>query len=559
MSFTVGDFNGDGAPDVAVLHHSSTSSLFLMFGDGVGGFGPNAEIVVGGDPSAVASGDFDKDGKLDLAVAHYSNGYAISVLQGDGAGHFAAPRKVASFINPDTVSLLVGDVSGDGKQDLVVSKYGTGFAVLLGDDAGNFAAPVGVSGVGEVRRLALGDVNGDGVTDVVAAVGGGGLDWSIAFVPGSKSGSFAVSYRIKLDQEPKAVAIGDFNKDNVPDLAVTVNWFEPRLAVLLGTGSGNFAAPVNYGVGPEPGTVITGDFNYDGNADLVVLSAWVEGAQLLLGNGAGSFTTPAQFVAGGAIVDLAAADLNGDNKPDLVALNRSAPAVSALLADGPASFESVKSYRFDGWAPNSIGVGDFDGDGKPDLAAAFFLSIEFQETGYLVERIYKAAYGDATSPNVVGTVPVVRVRELLADARQIGQNVVVGQGDWQSQLTANKSAFALEFVARPRFAGEFPSSMSADEFVSKLDRNAGGVLSAQEKSSLVATLAQSPADAQRRATVLRAVAENAELRQREFNRAFVLMQYHGYLRRNPDDPQDADFRGWKFWLDKLNEFNGNYV
>jgi hypothetical protein len=68
-----------------------------------------------------------------------------------------------------------------------------------------------------------------------------------------------------------------------------------------------------------------------------------------------------------------------------------------------------------------------------------------------------------------------------------------------------------------------------------------------------------PADAGQRGAVVRKVAEDSDLRQRELNRAFVLMQFYGYLRRNPDDPQDTDFRGWKFWLDKLNEFNGNFV
>jgi hypothetical protein len=58
---------------------------------------------------------------------------------------------------------------------------------------------------------------------------------------------------------------------------------------------------------------------------------------------------------------------------------------------------------------------------------------------------------------------------------------------------------------------------------------------------------------------LRKVAEDADLRQRETNRAFVLMQYYGYLRRNPDDPLDVDFRGWEFWLNKLNQFNGNFI
>jgi uncharacterized repeat protein (TIGR01451 family) len=194
-----------------------------------------------------------------------------------------------------------------------------------------------------------------------------------------------------------------------------------------------------------------------------------------------------------------------------------------------------------------------------NVSAAFFLSIEFQETGYLAYRFYKTAYGDTTSPNVAGTVPVVRLREFLADAGKIGAGVQVGVGDWQRQLDENKAAYASEFVARTRFRADFPAGMTADEFVSKLDARAGGVLSADERAQLVALLGQTPADEQKRAQVLRLLAEDADLRQLETKRAFVLMQYYGYMRRNPDDPQDTNFAGWKFWLDKLNEFNGNFV
>ena len=194
-----------------------------------------------------------------------------------------------------------------------------------------------------------------------------------------------------------------------------------------------------------------------------------------------------------------------------------------------------------------------------NVSAAFFLSIEFQETGYFAYRAYKAAYGDATSPNVTGTVPVIRFKEFLADAHRLGEGVQVGIGNWQQQLEDNKNGYALEFVQRQRFVNAFPLTMTADEFVSKLDQNAGGILSPAEKVQLIALLGATPADSSKRAAVLRAVTDDADLRTRESNRAFVLMQYYGYLRRNPDDPQDVDFAGWKFWLDKLNQFNGNFV
>ena len=194
-----------------------------------------------------------------------------------------------------------------------------------------------------------------------------------------------------------------------------------------------------------------------------------------------------------------------------------------------------------------------------NVSAAFFLSIEFQETGYFAYRAYKSAYGDATSPNVPGTVPAIRLKEFLADAHRVGEGVQVNVGNWQQQLDANKNAYALEFVQRVRFTDAFPLTMTADQFVSKLDQNTSGALSTLEKSQFIALLGVNPEDPNKRAVVLRAVADDAELREAELNRAFVLMQYYGYLRRNPDDPQDADFVGWKFWLDKLNQFNGNFV
>ncbi|MFL6334996.1 MAG: Calx-beta domain-containing protein [Pyrinomonadaceae bacterium] len=191
-----------------------------------------------------------------------------------------------------------------------------------------------------------------------------------------------------------------------------------------------------------------------------------------------------------------------------------------------------------------------------NVSAAFFLSIEFQETGYLVYRTYKAAYGDATSPNVPGTVPVVRLQEFLPDTRSIGQGVQVGIGNWEQQLEANKNTYMAEFSQRQRFLTAFPVSLTAAQFVDKLNQNAGGVLTAAERDQLVNDLSNG---VKTRAQVLRAVAENDVLEQQELRRAFVLMQFYGYLRRNPDDPQDVDFRGWRFWLDKLNDFNGNYV
>ncbi|HYY93197.1 MAG TPA: Calx-beta domain-containing protein, partial [Pyrinomonadaceae bacterium] len=181
---------------------------------------------------------------------------------------------------------------------------------------------------------------------------------------------------------------------------------------------------------------------------------------------------------------------------------------------------------------------------RVDTSAAFFLSIEFQETGFLVYRLYGESF--ARQP---------RYSEFIADTQEIGRGVIVGQGNWQQQLDANKQAFADAWVQRPAFKSAFDSLLNP-AYVNALYANAGVTPPVSERDALVAAL---DAHAKTRARVLLDVADNAAFRQQELNRAFVLMEYFGYLRRNPDDPPDQNRGGYDFWLAKLNQFNGNYV
>jgi len=203
---------------------------------------------------------------------------------------------------------------------------------------------------------------------------------------------------------------------------------------------------------------------------------------------------------------------------------------------------------------------------KINVSGAFFQSIEFQQTGYLVERIYKATFGDATGTSSTGgshtlRVPVIRLNQFLPDTQRIGQGVVVNVGNWQQQLDDNKNAFTEEFVQRPAFLTALPLATTPATFVDTLNLNARNnsdvkPLSATERDNLVTALTNGTMS---RAQVLRAVAEDADLANSEKNRAFVLMQYFGYLRRNPNDPQDSDYGGYEFWLGKLNAANGDFI
>jgi CSLREA domain-containing protein len=192
---------------------------------------------------------------------------------------------------------------------------------------------------------------------------------------------------------------------------------------------------------------------------------------------------------------------------------------------------------------------------RVNVSAAFFQSIEFQQTGYLVYRLDKVAFGNIST---VRPVPLT-LTEFLSDTQSIGQGVVVGALGWEEKLEANKRSFVDAFVLRTRFLSRYPNSATTPEaYVDGLNANAGGALSQEERDGLVADL---KGGVRTRAQVLRAVAEHPTVVRRESNQAFVLMQYFGYLRRNPDDApeQNRDFAGYSFWLGKLNEFNGNYI
>jgi len=180
---------------------------------------------------------------------------------------------------------------------------------------------------------------------------------------------------------------------------------------------------------------------------------------------------------------------------------------------------------------------------RTDTSAAFFLSIEFQETSFVVHRAPRAAFNRFP-----------RYREFLRDTQELGRGVIVGQGAWAAQLEANKQSYFNEFVTRAEFTAIYLGLTNA-QYVDALNANTGNSLSAGERNALVAGL---DGLMETRATVLRKVTEDPDFVARERNPAFVLAEYIGYLRRNPDDMPDTDFGGFNFWVGKLNQFNGDF-
>lgn len=177
---------------------------------------------------------------------------------------------------------------------------------------------------------------------------------------------------------------------------------------------------------------------------------------------------------------------------------------------------------------------------RVETSKAFFLSIEFQETGYFAYRFYKAAY--ARMPTLA---------EFIRDKGLVAQGVIVNQPGWENLLETNKTTFTNTFVSRPEFQAAY-GGLTNQDYVNRLSDNAG-ITDSAFRNDLVNGLNTGQYT---RATVLRRIVDNQGFISREYNPAFVMMQYIGYLRRHPSDPPDGpSMTGYFFWLDKLNREN----
>ncbi len=333
----VGDFNQDGKQDIAVI--GSDNTVDILNGDGTGRFTPGfaspvITVPAGGSFSTLNAGDVNGDGKTDLLVSATlsSGGWAVYLLTGNGDGTFNAPVAAARSSQFGLISVGLADLNNDHKLDLIVSDSSGAINIFLGNGDGTFTASNAFfGGVTTGVTLVTGDFNSDGKIDLVVGLGTG-LD----FLPGKGDGTFGTAVLATSSVGNPAV-VGDFNGDGILDIS------GPSQNVVLGNGDGTFrfgstltttVGPMNYTVGI--------DLNGDGKLDLVGSSVPQAGSdqvlQYALGNGDGSFTpvilqhSYTGFPFSGPIVG----DFNGDGRPDIVFVYANS-IVSMLNTELPAT------------------------------------------------------------------------------------------------------------------------------------------------------------------------------------------------------------------------------
>jgi hypothetical protein len=364
---------------ISVLDTSNGNYSLGTTGLGVGTIeqqfvaGSGSPITVGNSPQSVVAGDFNNDGFPDLAVLNTADS-TVSILLGNGYGGFTVVANPSST-GANATAITTFDLDGDGKQDLVVTNSSSlTVSVLLGNGDGSFKPRTTTtlpSPSGTPQALALGDFNGDGIPDI-AVTNGSNL---VYILLGTGTGAFTVSTGspFTVDSGVSSIAVGDFNRDGSLDFA-TANQTASCITVMQGDGTGNVftsipGASLSLPGSAAPMSIVAADFDGDGKIDLAVAESSLNQVGVLLGNGDGTFGLQAVYASGTQPVALTVGDFNSDGVPDIAVVNATGTGTSLLLGAGTGNFQTQIQSAV-GTNPTALAVADFDGDGNSDFAVA---------------------------------------------------------------------------------------------------------------------------------------------------------------------------------------------
>jgi outer membrane protein assembly factor BamB len=360
-------------------------------------FAPRVDLPGGSGSFLTVIADLDGDGKPDLVVA---NGYDNNIslfrnisTNGPLTINSFAPRVDLPSIGGGVGGLTVADVDGDGKLDLVVSDY-SGNQILVYRNistvgtltADSFAAPVAFNVGNYPMAGRVRDLDGDGRPDIVCVNNGDNtisILKNIGTAGSLATNSFAPQVTLATGNSPHDLVIADLDGDGKPDLA-QVNYTPSFLSVFRNVSvqgvidTNSFAARVDFAAAGEGDSIIAGDVDGDGKVDLV--AGWAGGSAIAVYRNmaspgtlnTSSFAPEVDFPVPGWTRSVGLGDLNGDGKPD-ISLTCEVDSYMCVYQNlsTPGSFTNASlAARVDygaGWNPHGVAIGDLDGDGRPDI------------------------------------------------------------------------------------------------------------------------------------------------------------------------------------------------
>ena len=369
-SVAVGDFDGNGVPDL-VTADNSASTVSVLLGSGGGAFGAADSFTVDGPPIAVGTLDVTGDGHLDVVAVTGAD--TLNLLPGDGAGGFATPATLFPVRTRPSAVVPV-DADADGRLDLVVPCRDADSLVVLLSRPPAFDDAVRVAVGGTPTAAATADLDADGDLDLAVVDTAGN---AVTVLTNDGSGGFAAQTPVPVGLAPQSVAIADLDRDGVLDLAVG-NAQGNTVSILLGLAGGGFTPGGTPGAGSAPDDLAVGDFDRDGDLDLAVCNkvSPVGSVTILVNDGLGGFTAGPSLTAGNAPTGVHVADLDLNGTLDLVVANDDSDDLTLWFGNGDGTFTSSLTLPLDtdDGSPVSVTAADLDGDGDPDLATVAFAS-----------------------------------------------------------------------------------------------------------------------------------------------------------------------------------------
>src|SRR5262245_1854667 len=457
VGLAVTDFNRDGKPDFAATNFA-TNTVSIMLGNGNGSFSAasGSPFSTGTKPASAANGDFNQDGKPDLVVSNITTN-DVTVLLGNGNGGFsAAPQSPVATLGNSPERVSVADLNSDGQLDLVTANsLSSNVSILLGKGDGTFqnAANSPLPVATNASSVSIADLNLDGKMDLL--VSDSATNKVQLFLgDGAAAFSEASGSPITTGFSPFWAAVADFNLDGRPDFAVA-NRGANTVSVELNSCSAQPCGGISFTVAAgspfsaQNRALVTADFNLDGKLDVAAVSHDTNNLSILLGNGSGGFTAAAgsPINDGAGSLSLTSGDFNRDGKPDLAVARSGSSGVSILIGNGTGAFSAPQlvgglSITFPQW----VAVADFNRDGKPDVVTVaiggVFILLGDGAGDFAIAPNSPAATGSSPKSLVVADFNG-DAKSDVAVANSGSNNVTVLLGDGMGGLSQANGPFAV--------------------------------------------------------------------------------------------------------------------